>query len=340
MFKNIYAFLLSMLIGVSMFGAPTLRTICLSGCGYTAIAPAEAVSLAGDILEIQDDRTYAETWLPSSERTLRNKLGNTPIVRAVGFGNAGVGPITILGQGDNTDFTFTNAATHPIGYAGTNNVVVVIDNVTLDCTKANNNTTNILGSGAINFTFKNCNILGTGKSGIVITNSNAGSTYSIRTNYIHDISDAGISFLGAAGSTLNINCNTIRNCSVGTGTGGAADIIKHNLYQDNTTDIGGTPTKANYTYNCFEQQTDTGGWGTGNLFATSITFTGISTAIPTGWQMAGDQANIDAGDTTGITPDIEGTTRPQNSNFDMGAYEYPSIISLPRGSLMMMGIGF
>lgn len=336
--KSLLSAILFGTVAFTSLAAPTIRTICLSGCDFTTVNAAEASSIAGDILEIQDNRTYNETWTPGSERTLRNGNGSTPTVRTANFDMAGVGPITIIGLGAVDDFTFTSGASHTIGYGGSNDLVLVVDNITADCTKGNNNTFQILGSGDLTITVRNCNILGTGQSGFNITNTNASSTYVINTNYVHDVDNVGISFSGNAASSLTVRENTIRNCTSGVALD-SGDTMKHNLFQDNTTDIAGTPAKANYTFNLFEEQTDTGGWGASNVFATSITFTGIPTAIPTGWEMASNQANIDAGDTTGISPDIVGTTRPQGTDYDIGCFEPIPIVVLPPGSLMMMGVG-
>jgi len=337
MIKNITAFFLAMLIGV--IGNTTTRTICLSGCDYTTINSAEAVSLSGDILEIRDNRTYNETWTPGGERTIRNQSGNTPTLNAVNLNSAGANAVTIIGLGDIDDFVITSASQTTVDYNGTNNLTLVIENMTIECTKNNNNTLNIAGSGAVTVTVKKSNILGTGKFCINMTNSNAASVFVLQNTYFHDAADCGVYFATAAGSTLNMDSCTIRNTVEGTFIGSGTYTCTNCLFQDNTDDINGTPAnKAIWTYNLFEEQTDTGGWGTGNVFATSITFTGASTAIPTGWQMADDQANINVG-ATALTTDIVGTVRPQDTD-DIGAYEYPAAISLPRGSFMMMGVGF
>lgn len=309
-------------------------------CTFSSLEAAEAAAAAGDILEGRDSDEYDNNWVPGGERTLRNKAGDCFTIkpalgRAVDFADAGVGPVSILSDpsdplgcitldANNGSTLRVTAASGAITWV-MNRVHILNSKVNLSLALITNAGDNMTGI------FTKClwgRATGGAGTGFEVTAMGSASVWTFENNYFHDIESSAFVIEDDHGSgniPLVLKGVTIRNCGVGIESASRVS-AKHVLLQDNVDDFleSGTFVKTDFSFSGFEQEPKTG-WPASIKNGSSV-FQGISDSI-TGYRLVNASFGINDGDTTGIADDIEGTSRPQNTNFDFGAFEALAIMA-------------
>jgi hypothetical protein len=223
--------IISLTVSVRSY-AKTL-TVCSSGCNVTTIQAAFNNSLSpGDIVEIQDSRTYNENvaWGANNGVTLRAAIGQTPViagyieVNAVNnckIGASGYGTITVA---PGTAATSWIDGAIDINNANNN----IVENTTIRDVYDGNGI--MLQNGSSNNTIQRNTVYNIGTShfsdgtqgeGIIVYLS--GKNNIIQNNTVHDCAHGNIGVYG--GNTTNATGNQVLNNTIYGGRGEGVSIL-------------------------------------------------------------------------------------------------------------------
>jgi hypothetical protein len=136
----------------------------------------------------------------------------------------------------------------------------------------------------------------------------------------------------SSAGVVNMYNNTIYSAGIGVNQSSGTVTLTNNIFQSVTTDATGTFTD---TYNLTDLASGPSGLsGTGTVFESTLTFE--DTANDNYDLVSTDTDAIDAGTSLSgtFTDDIIGTTRPQGSNWDIGAFEFIASAGVPISEYM------
>ncbi len=317
--------------GSCITGAAIIRDVC-STCTYTDIASAVAASFQGNIIEIRDSGVYNETFAPDKSLTLRVQpgMGYTPTINggaSYGIDLTGVptcGRVTVLGDGGLTVTSGTSAvyATGACGsikaedtyfdtsgdwvwviwldYGSPFIIPCEFDRCVIDGTP--HPTTNFaarlttVAAPSPNARFRNCLIYG-------IANTGAG--------------------LAITGTETGLTCEVV-NCTIkswGNALTSDDPVSIINTLVAGTFALSDAASYADVSYSAF-QGPDPGGCGPGCIFGVNPDdeFVGLGDYhLKTGASCTENGTDTSA---RGVTDDLDKLARPQDSFYDIGAYEY------------------
>ncbi len=335
--KTIKWGLAALLLSFSVLvNAAVVHTVCSSGCDFISIQTAidDAGTADADIIELQENivetvtlnvniaairsdatrRTWDGTGSGSSH-TLEFQDGLTQLVTITNIklthssGNANVVKITSRAAGQKILFEGVE-----FDHSSTSSSTVIED-------------TNG-GLAADEVKLNRCLITGTsGDTGFRSNASTIANAYEIKNSIFHGMA-RGIRFDGVTtNSVLTLFNNTIE----GTGTQGfevnSRGDFKNNVFANNTSDINfiGSSNVADLVTNAFEQQTDTGGFGADNIFGITSTDEFVDETTDDFHVKNASSQIFNSGTTIGsVTEDFDQVSRPQGSDYDIGAYELES----------------
>lgn len=323
-------------------------TVCSSGCDHTTVAAAIAAAGATDIIEIQE--SIDETV--SLSKNIAEIRGTSTAIIWSHSSNTG-GQVLSIQSGLTQAFLIRD-----ITIQQNNNGVGIRwsgigSGSSVECRDMKFNQTGGLDALRVTSTMttvdqlfvQRCEFIGGAGSdaGIRIQAANSANTVRVQNCTFRDlIFGFRLDDTSTTSRTNIYNC-TIENCGTGLQTNNRGD-YKNNLFINNTSDINflGSSDVVDLVNNAFEEQTDTGGFGANNIFGITSTDEVVDEVNHDFHLKSGSQSREAGFDLSGVfTDDFNGTTRPQETNFDIGALEFiPSVTGGPNiGSLPMMGIG-
>lgn len=182
-------------------------------------------------------------------------------------------------------------------------------------------TLNGLFSTQTDITVKNCIVNhtgGTSASANGIQTQSVTGTSLIYNNIVYDAENRGITIGGDAASCLIYN-NTVVDCGVGIEEDAGDAVMKNNMFWSNTTDTD-VSTANSPSHNATDAASLV---GTNNQTSISDPFVAVGSDNFLLSSATSDGAE-DGTDLSGtFTDDILGTTRPESTNWDIGAHEFP-----------------
>lgn len=326
-----YRILLTSLLFLSpvVCGA-VVRTVCASGCDHTTILAAETASADGDIIEIQDSRTYDESWKPDGERTLRSVSGQTPTIDASTADIYSVDASAFLPANEaatvnGIDHGLTIVSTR---FENTNSgTSLTINDAVLKPRNEDHHALQIV-SGTTTVVINRCEIDGGSIATIRGVNygDQTGKDVTINNcpffNFDGTDAKAIVSSAGGTDATkFKLINNTIANSTLGY-SAASATTMTNNIFADNTDDIliSDDFAKSDATFNIFEQA-DEGGFPASNFDGANIVVTFVAAGSDDFRLDAATTIAIDDGTTSSVSDDFFQTSRPQGSAFDIGFHE-------------------
>jgi hypothetical protein len=311
----------------SALRASAVISICASGCSTTTITLADGMAASGDILEIQDSRTYAETWYPQGSRTLRVSAGSAPVIapNSICIKWSGVSGTQQVIDGSNGSLTLRTGASgvalqHSAGVPS-----AIFKHVTFIGENDFNSMVGSSSAGAKDLTFDSCIFNGSDLSGIKgldFTTSGPAQLH-LRNCLFKGFGSAGGIGIGLSGSQTGsigdvVHC-TFADCVVGISADERFNIT-HSLFGTCATDISGSGTfsKADIVNSMLSDDYTTG-WGGGTVTGVGPGFVNPSTGD---YHLASNSPAVDGLTfSAGVSVDLEGNSRPLGAGYDYGCYE-------------------
>jgi len=343
--------LLSLLFLSPSMAWSVVRTICASGCDHTTITAAETASGGGDILEIQDSRTYDESWIPDDERTLRSVAGQTPIVQRMGaitvdLDSAG-SPVTIDGIDGGLKISSTGGGSRTIQHGAGSKITLVVTDVEIQTDQTSPIVlANLLTTTESSYTCERVKFDGNGKSniiGIQYQNADPGGTgrqLNVRNCVFFGFKGGTNGRAIKVDGTVTTNAGELINNTIADADKGLdideKMVLTNNIFADSGDDIveAGVFDKNDGTFNIFEEEPSTG-WPASNIHGITVDFVN---AAAKDFHLSNGTRGVDEGTTTSVTVDFDGDSRPQGPAYDIGMDEtLPTIVV--KGSLSLLGAG-
>lgn len=314
---------------------------------WSTFAGAEGDVDAGGTVTFQDSGVYLEICRPTKAMTITNDAGTTPTIGKVSGG--GQDALVLTDSGLSGGITLTvegaNSSSHIIFLAGTGsgarvieaggveaNLAVELRRCTFKCPNSNIAHMNwSFNDDSATLLMEKCRIEATGGQNSLrgLNTQRVGSTDGV---VIRNCEFVGFNGTGNVAVDIDrdsatgnsavkvINCS-FHDCTIGLRTNQAMTST-NNAFGSCTDDVSISDEGGNgdFSFCVFGEQTDTGGFGSGNQFATDPGYNSAPTDLTPG----GGSAMIDNGTDTsgdGVTDDFNGISRPQNSVYDVGAHE-------------------
>lgn len=306
-------------------------TIGTSGQDYSTVSGAIAVAGILDTLELQTDVTesiYIGTNFAKLYSLNDSKITSTNNSALLQFGTGVTQLIAVedifldkasgnnlvvscygLGTGGKLKFDNVDVRSSP----GNNKNIMVFDN-TFSTDGIILNRCNVHGE---NSNIQDCIWLGgtTNVNAFLITNCIIRGSGTGHAG-VHSGDDTTVSI-------LRLYNNTIVNNDMGLEIACTSD-TQNNIFANNTDDLVLTDDadKSDFSYNSFEEQTDTGGFGSNNNFGITSSNEFIDESSNDYHLKSGAVSRNDGNTLAIITEDFDGISRPQESYYCIGAYEY------------------
>ncbi len=316
---------------------------------FDTLSGAEADLTATGTIKITDSGVYNEKYIPKKDQILTWSAGQTPTIGKTSGGGRGGIDLTDggLGAGDTVTIIGPNdidRMTVVMGTAATSRWLIgstvsldsaSISNIIAKC--QNDFATNALWAfnGTKPLTISKCRI--ENDSGSAASIIALGIQKQSGTNTVKIQNCEWVGFDGAvpnvaldidkdsvvAQKSVQVLNNSFYNCKTGIRSDQGGD-FRNNAFGTITDDIelSGEASNGDFAFNVFGEQTDTGGFGTGNVFATDPVYV----SPPADLKPGTGSPMIDAGTDTssdGVTDDFFGVSRPQpgGGTYDIGAHE-------------------
>ena len=325
--------------------------VCTGGsCTYTTIAAAITAAAATDIIELRGDITE-NVALNKNVAEIRGDGNRTRTWTATSGG--GTNATFKIQSGLNQAFTLRDLNVTKSGgvadcinlnTSGASQTLTFINcfiGVTIAGTDVLVNDIGVLNTGHV--TLKQCDLSGDGSTGSTLWSGNSSNTTANSVRFENTVFRSG-NGLACNGSTAN-TVTEIYFCNIDANATGLIlahrAIIKDCIFTNNPTNdisLSGSGSKGDFSYCEFETQTDTGGFGTGNIFGITSTNEYTDETTFDYHLKSGAQARGAGNSVSGITVDHDGVTRAATP--DIGAFEFVAAATTASpNSLMMMGVG-
>lgn len=328
-------YLLSLLLLATVsFSATNNRTYTIGSAGdYPTLAAAEA-DTEQDLVSNDSSITFqfiGGSWADQSATTIDGSISDPTHFMTI----TAIGDARHNGIWDASGAIRFSASFNPLRLSDD---YLVVDGIQSTCTGSASFRNAIVTSGSDGYTIKNCivkwqNTGASGSQGILATGSTVASY--VLNNIVYDVvtsgnDGAGIAHRGKADSCWTIS-NIIVNCDLAFDGTFLDGVYRNNIvyncpvFFDGDAQSTNNPSHNNATdlssinYNC-------GGCGTGDVTSMSDPFNAIgsddfsfASGTSDGVEDGSDQSEIHTD-----ANDIIGTSRPQLTNWDIGAFEFIS----------------
>jgi len=321
--------LLLLLVLLPAIARPAILTVCASGCDHTTIASAISAAGATDIVQLNENITE----VVSLSKNIAEITSDNGARVWDGTGSGGSHTLSI-GAGLTQAFKLHNliidhssmgADTIALNGRAAGQAVTFEDLIIKHSSGTGQQLFREATSGiaADEVIFNRCEFIAdSGDDCITNVSNTVVDAYTIKNCILRD----GLMGYDSP-STTNAHVKFYNNTVVGNATGADVNLrgdFQNNIFANNTDDVvlGANSDKADFITNAFEEQTDSGGFGSGNIFGITSNDEFADEGSNDFHLKAGAQS-IDAGTVIAVvTVDYDGVSRPQGSSYDIGAYEF------------------
>ena len=315
-----------------------ILTVCPSGCDYSTIGAATSAAGATDTVRLLSDIT--ENIILNKNIAVYEADIQSRVWKSITNGSclqANLGLTQLLTIRNITLDKFDSAGNAFLWSTYGSGAKIKFEDAIIKVTKTSGGTTQVIDTNfdipVVDGLFiERCQIRGSGAKTSACFRSFSQTTINgirIQNSIMRGVGAFGGAILmtqASANSVIRVFNNTIVGNIIGISLTCRAD-IKNNIFANNPDDISLSVNgnKLDFENNAFEEQTDTGGWGSNNIFGI-ISGDEFENEGTNNYHLKPGAQSIDAGaNLSGIVDDdFDGNSRPSGGVWDISAYEFAS----------------
>jgi hypothetical protein len=313
-------------------------SVCSSGCDYTTVAAAVAAAGSTDVIEYRDNITESL----SLNKKIAGIQGDSPTARRVWTSSSG--GLFVINSGLNQAFFVKNlelvqTANNSVIWEQTSgaSTKMSLENLKFTYTVHQPRVAyyNSNGNAVGMMDIYRCEFVGntTLAGGAEWANATFAGAVTVRSSIFRGFTATGGFGLRMAQASSNAAVYDLNNTFYGNSIGvslNARGVHTNNVFGGNTDDIAGlsTPVTVNdFSYCAFAEQTNTGGtFGAGCIFGITVANEFVNTSTPDlHVKNVSSQIYNSGTSLAGVPLDFDGLSRPQGTNYEIGAYEFLAI---------------